>query len=297
MGSVGTLTFFRPQWLGSFVLLGSLLAGGAPAAESGVEFDFARLVAYRVVVPAEAADYIENEKLVEVVLPISVRFHGLPVENVQEINVEIDASDTGLRVAGFAPATELHSDIVQTIYITTTTENARAIEATLGGELPVPMGDVVSHVTPSVTAGVGKSETATERLRRLPPKQAVVVSGTSSQGQGVFFKLKRSSQTSLEGVHEVTIRFVVPHEWQGGAIHVACTARGQRKVFWMDKPAILGQTFALVEIYEAGDAEMRELARLRAREAAKPVRRPSLLEAAAAELQEAAKSALGDSKT
>lgn len=297
MGSAGTWAIFRPQWSGVLLLLGPVLAGGALAAEPNVEFDFARLAAYRVVEPCEVADFTDSEKLVEVVLPISVRFHGVPVDDVQEINVEIDASNTGLRVAGFAPTTELHSDVVQTIYVTTTTENARAMEATLGGEFPVPVGDVVSHVTPSVSAGVGKKETATERLSRLPPKQAVVVSGTSSQGQGVFFKLKRSSQTSLEGVHEVTVRFVVPREWQGGAVRVACAARGQRKVFWMDKPATLGQSTAVVELYEAGDAEMRELAKRRAEKAARPVRRPSLFEAAAAGLEEVAKTALGDSST
>lgn len=298
MGSAGTLAFwFRPRWSGAWVLLGTMLAGGVLAADPTVEFDLARLAAYRTVTPPAGADCTENERLVEVVLPISVRFHGVPVDNVHEIDFEIDASDTGLRVASFAPTTELHSDVVQTIYTTTTREHSRAFEATLGGELPVPMGDVVSHVTPSVSAGLGNSETATEKLRRLPPKQAIVVSGTASQGQGVFFKLKRSSQTSLEGVHEVTVLFVVPNDWRGTAIHVACAARGERKVFWMDKPATFGRTVVCVQLYEAGDAEMREQAIRRAQEAARPVHRPSLFEAAAAGIQEVAKSALGDSNS
>jgi hypothetical protein len=295
MESAGAWANFRPLGLNVLVLLVSLSACAARAAEPNVEFDFARLAAYHVVAPCEAAEFTAGEKLVEVVLPISVRFHGVPVDSVQELNFEINGADTGLRVASFEPKTELHSDIVQTIYVSTTTEDARAIQATLGGEIPVPMGDVVSHVTPSVTAGLGKNETATERIQRLPPKQAIVVSGTSSQGRGVFFKLKRSSQTSLEGVHEVTVRFVVPDDWQGAAIRVACTARGERKVFWMDKPAMLGGTVAPVQLYEAGDAEMRELAKRRAEKAARPVRRQSLFEEAAAGLEQVAKTAWGDS--
>jgi hypothetical protein len=65
----------------------------------------------------------------------------------------------------------------------------------------------------------------------------------------------------------------------------------------MDKPAMFGQIAAQVQLYEAGDADMRESARRRAQKAARPVRRPSLFEAAATEIQEAARSALGDSKT
>ena len=293
MESSAALAFgFRPRWSAALVVLNIVLASASLAAEPTVEFDFARLVPYRVVAAADLGESVcttgsigslsAGEKLVEVVIPISVRFRGVPVDDVHEINVEIDASDAELRVAGFSPATQLHSDVVQTIYSTTTTENVRALEATLGGELPVPMGDLVSHVTPSVSAAVGKSETATERLSRLPPKQAVVVSGTSSQGQGVFYKLKRSTQTSLEGVHEISILFVVPDDWQGCALHITCTALGQRKVFWMDKPAMFGQTAARVQLYEAGDAEMRDLAKRRAERANRPVRRPSMFEAAAA---------------
>jgi hypothetical protein len=273
----------RPRWSAAWMFLSTALASTSLAAEPTVEFDFARLIPFRVVEVAESASSLsDGEKLVEVVIPISVRFRGVPVDDVRELDFEVDASDAELRVAGFAPATQLHTDITQPIYTSTTKENARALEATLGGELPVPMGDVVSHVTPSVTAAVGKSESATERLSRLPPKEAIVVSGTASQGQGVFYKLKRSTQTSLEGVHEISIQFVVPEDWQGCALRVTCTARGQRTVFWMDKPAQFGQVAARVQLYEAGDAEMRDLARRRESRAQRQPRRPSLFEAATA---------------
>jgi hypothetical protein len=299
MGSAATKALcIRPRWSGAWVLMSALLATNLSAAEPSVEFDFARLAGYRVLAATDSAvQCSDEEQLIEVVLPISVRFRGVSIDSVEEIDVEINASDTGLRVASFAPSTQLHSDVVQTIFTTTTTQKARTLEATLGGELPLPVGNVVSHVTPSVTAGLGKSETATEKLSRLPPKEAIVISGTSSQAQGVFFKLKRSSQTSLEGVHEMSVRFVAPRSWHGGSMRVACAAHGQRKVLWMDKPATLGELNARVELYEAGDDEMRESAVRRAQEAPRPHRRPSLIEAAAAELQDAAKCALGDSQS
>lgn len=296
MGSADTLLFFgRPAWIRALVFLTTAFGTASLGAEPAVEFDFAPLAAYREV-EAESVDNGFQTKLVEVVLPISVRFRGVRVEDVHEIDVEIDASEAGLSVYSFSPTTQLHSDVVQAIHTTTTSQSARSFDATLGGELPVPVGDLVAHVTPSISAGVGSGEVNTEKLSRLPPKEAIVVSGTSSQGQGVFFKLKRSSQTSLEGVHELSVSFVVPEDWRGGEVRVACTARGQRKVLWIDQPTTFNHASTRVQLYRAGDAEMRESAERRAEAGERP-RRPSLFKAAAAEIEQAAKDALGKSES
>ena len=103
-------------------------------------------------------------------------------------------------------------------------------------------------MSPSINAGISGGEVATERMNRLPPKHAVVVSGTSSEGRGVFFKLKRSSQTSLEGVHELSVTFVAPANWQGGEVHVGCSADGRRKVLWMKQAATVGQSAGAVRL-------------------------------------------------
>jgi hypothetical protein len=68
----------------------------------------------------------------------------------------------------------------------------------------------------------------------------------------VFFKLKRSSQTSLEGVHELAVTFVAPVDWQNGKVLVGCSARGSRKMLWIDKPATLGRAASEVELSVAG---------------------------------------------
>jgi hypothetical protein len=118
-------------------------------------------------------------------------------------------------------------------------------------------------VSPSISAGTSKGETVTEKLNRLPPKQAIVVSGTLSEGRGVFFKLKRSSQTSLEGVHQLAVTFVAPGAWRGGHVDVGCSARGERKLLWVIKhDATLGSE---------GDVVRLHLASRGVRQVAKPV--------------------------
>jgi hypothetical protein len=64
----------------------------------------------------------------------------------------------------------------------------------------------------------------------------------------VFFKLKRSSQTSLEGVHGLSVTFIAPAAWRGGDVSLACSARGRRKVLWIKQPATLGGETATVRL-------------------------------------------------
>ncbi len=243
-----------PIWL-------SAISPGAALAAGNVEFDFARTGECRDVTPAERSAQYPNQRLVEFTLPISVRFRDVPLDDVDELTVEISGAATGMRVFDFAPATQLTSDIADPIETTTTTKSARSLDGSLGGALPIPYAAEVAHVSPTINAGISKGETTTEKLNRLPPKHAVVVSGTSSEGRGVFFKLKRSSQTSLEGVHEMAVTFIVPAGWRGGDVHVSCSAGGQRKVLFMKQSTTLGSEGDAVRLYLAGRGTLRRVAK------------------------------------
>jgi hypothetical protein len=226
------------------------MAGDVQAAPH-VEFDFTRAAMCRELTCDPKSPSELSDRRVELVLPVSVRFHGLTRDDVEELDIEINAAGTGLAVQAFSPGTELKSDIAQKIETTTTTKRDRSLAATLGGELPVPYGDFVAHMTPSIQAGLGDSKIATEKMNRLPPKQAIIVSGTLSQGCGVFFKLKPSSQTSLEGVHQLSVTFLAPASWRGSDVRVSCSAHGQRKVLWIKQPAVIGSAAGNVRLYPA----------------------------------------------
>jgi hypothetical protein len=169
-----------------------------------VEFDFARSIECRVATADGDAKETPRERTIEMTLPVSVRFRGLPPEDVEEVAIEITGGG-GLAVANFSPATQLASDVTDPIRVSTTTRKSSSLDASLGGTFPVPYAELVAHLTPTINAATGRSTASTETMNRLPPQRAVIVSGTSSEGRGVFFKLKRSSQTSLEGKHELTV--------------------------------------------------------------------------------------------
>jgi hypothetical protein len=276
------LVIGRWRWFAVWILV-TMMAGSALAGPY-VEFDFARAAECRDVTPIHPSGQQANGRHIEFVLPMSVRFHGLTADDVDELDIEINAAAAGLRVVDFSPTTQLSSDVAKPIETTTTTTRARSLDATLGGELPLPYAEVVAHLAPSINAGISGSETEVEKMKRLPPKHAIVVSGTSSEGRGVFYKLKRSSQTSLEGVHELSVKFVVPAGWRGGDVRVGCSARGRRKVLWLKQTATVGRAAGTVRLYPAGRPPVYQVAKPMVAESAEVARPASFLAAAAAEI-------------
>jgi hypothetical protein len=236
-----------------FLMMPTAASGACPGfVDRFVEFDFARSAECHDVTPPERTELYPNQRLIELKLPVSVRFRGVRPDDVEELDLEINGATTGLRVHGFLPATQLASDLSKEIETTFTTKKEHSIGAMLGGALPLPHANVAAQVSPTINANTSNCETVTEKLNRLPPKYAVIVSGTSSDSRGVFVKLKRSSQSSLEGVHELTVVFVAPVEWQGGEVRVICSARGTRKVLWIKQPTTFKRATGAVQLYVAG---------------------------------------------
>jgi hypothetical protein len=230
------------------------------AGEPQLAFDFSR-VAECVDMSAEAKDTLyAGEKLVELKLRISVHLLSGNISDVEEVRIELGDADNRLRVHSFSPGTKLTSNYSDDIEWTRTTDDSRELGASLGGELPTPIGGLIANVTPSISGGTTNREKITEKQLRVAPRFAVVASGTIAQGHGVFFKLRSSPQTSLEGTHEFAVRFVVPAKWRGDAIRVCCQATGTEKVLWMTQQATWAHTCGGVAMYLAGDAKARQAA-------------------------------------
>lgn len=237
-----TSALFSSMWLASATVA---LAGEPPV----VQFDVPkRLVAHNVLSTAEPPTF----RLVEVTVPVSARVLKGDVRGVKEIVVEIDAGTSGLVVHDFAPQTTLGSDLASDIQVVTTNEKAKTFDASLGGQSPIPIGDVTAHVTPSLSMGMKDKKAETQTLTRLSPKQPIVVSGTINDGRGVFYQLRPSTQTTLEGQHGLSVVFRAPDDWAVGRLQVRCWAKGDRQVLWFDQPQVWGGTQRTVSIAMAG---------------------------------------------
>ena len=234
-------------------LLYLLPAGSALALDPPVVyFDLpSRLVAHEVV----DAEVPSHFRLIEVSVPISARVVKGDVAGVQEISIEVDAGRGRLLVHDFAPQTTLGTELAGDIQVTTTNEKAYSFEASLGGQSPVPLGDVIAQVTPSISAGKKDRHAETQSTSRLSPKKPLVVSGTINEGHGTFFQLRPSSQTTLEGQHSLSLVLRVPDDWVLGELEVRCCARGERQFLWFDQPQVWGSMQRKVRVSLAGLGE------------------------------------------
>lgn len=260
----------------------TVLALLAPASQAGelvdltpndpqVRFDLPAVVAAREVDGADEVAHLgAGERLLMVELPVSVLVRRGNVGRVDEVVVEVDGSPAGLRVHDYAPATRLETEYAAPIQVTSTTENHRHREVSLGGK--IGLGGAVSQLTPG--GGVSRTQQAgqQEKASRLPPKLATVVSGPIHQRQGVLFKFRPSSQTTLEGEHPLRLTLVAPADWAGGSLQVRCQATGEKKVLFVKQPATWGRAVGQVLLLEASPQEQEGPLR---QTAAKPVTDPT----------------------
>jgi len=244
----------------------ALSTGRAPAAEPLLSFDFGRTVECRDVTSPEFSEARPDQRLVQCTLRLSVSLEAGDINDVQAIRVEITDVDRRLRVFDFAPSTRLESALVGDIEWSRTTETSQSFTASLGGELPACIGGVVAHVAPTLGAAKGGKEIVTEKQRRVAPQQAVVASGTIDHEHGVFFTLRPSPTSSLEGVHELSVQFIVPAAWRGDAVRISCRATGQQKLLWMKQQKVWAEKSTAVALYQSGDNAARRAAERQVRQ-------------------------------
>ncbi len=248
------------------LFLSSLILLVFEAASYGVtvQFDFLDLVECQNVTSQAYASLHPDDKIIELSLQISVRFNGPKKHTVQALNFEIVNRSEVMLVETILPKTALHTNnLVEIITETNVVEKSNALEATLGGKIPLDLTGVTATLTPSASAQQRKREVTTTKRQKLPPRSVLLVSGTLERGHGVFFRLERSPQTTLEGVHTLRIRYVVPKNWRAGRLSVRCWADGTKKKLWYEEPRVLGRYEGDLEIHLAGDRRARLAAKKR----------------------------------
>ncbi len=243
----------RLATLALVLLFSSPTGQQALAVEPALSFDFGRTIECTDVTPPEFAEARPDQRLIECTLRLSVYLESGDIHDVQAIRVEIADVDRRLRVFDFSPSTRLESEFADAIQTTKTTETSHSFSASLGGELPAGVGGLVAHVTPTVGGGKGGKETIKEVQKRVAPQEAVIASGTIDHEHGVFFTLRPSPTTSLEGVHELSVKFIVPAKWRGDAVRVSCQATGQQKMLWMKQQKVWAEMASAIALYQSGD--------------------------------------------
>lgn len=195
-----------------------------------------------------------SEKLIRIQVPIS-SFVRIESEDslLQFVHVISGTTTDNYQVVDYAPRTTLASDVDGPINV----ENSSGSSTNLGLIAAAPREFPLKA---DLTAGRKDNSNQSRRLQKLPPLQLLSASGTMHRGLSVYFKLKPSTQTTLEGdkLFEVVAR--VPYNWRAGLIHVNCAAFGKSRAGGQSN-VVCGQNRFVVGVYMAGDEVARNSVR------------------------------------
>jgi len=189
--------------------------------------------------------------LIEVVIPISARLRaGTERDLKQCVYTLIDpAEPERLVVTDWLPRTEMKSDYAKPIQFSS--ERLGKIGISLA-----------AHYVIGATGDAGGQLKSGVVYEMLPPQETVLASGTVQYGHGVFFKLKPSTQITLEGKKSFSAIFAVPRGWRGGCLKLQCEALGLDRgiVSSLDRDVSSGVATFYLALYLAGDEQAESLA-------------------------------------
>ncbi len=235
-------------------------AGAAGSEPVQVQFDCHPVIACRDVTPAGFADLQPGEKVVEARLRVSTRVIAGSAEDLREITFELGSPERRVRIVDFQPQTRLESELLGPIQITRTDESRRSLGLGLSGSMGVPAKGLTADLEPTAQLGVSRHEAVTRTVKKRPPQRPIVISGSTHQGHGVFFTLRPSSQSSLEGVHELRCQLRVPIAWRGDWLLLACRAEGRWTRYFVQTDGVCGQARYVLGLHAEGDQPALEAA-------------------------------------
>jgi hypothetical protein len=203
--------------LGMSAALLASMAAPANAGSPRVRFDTDSVVGCVDVTPLEFAEANPGEKLVEARFLISTLIG--PGDSDAELQhlYTIESRQRTMQVEDYEPKTTLAADVVGHMLIEKKDEKGKSIGLNLTGSYD-------KFAAGSATAGMDKKNGVITKFEQLPPLEVVAASGPIRRGSGVYYKLKPSSQTSLEGAQAFVAVFRVPATWRGDLVHVHCEA-------------------------------------------------------------------------
>ncbi len=227
----------------------------ARADEPVVIFDAPLSIACREVTTDEFADTHPEEKMIEVTIHVSTLVTAGLADDVDHLIVTFSSPSRRLRTVDFLPKTELAADLAGPIDVVEVAEQDKSLKASLGGGVGFRYGLADVSAAPAASTGTSRRQSSKESFQRLSSQHLLLASGTTNAGHGVFFKVKASSQTSLEGDQTFVCRFAVLRAWRGDWAKLECWAYGYKKDLFNKKIQLCGHSNVLIGLYAAGDVD------------------------------------------
>jgi hypothetical protein len=230
-----------------WLVFGTLVAGLGMSmpVRAQVVFDISPIA------PARAAEHyglmarMPNSRFVEVSLETSALFQAGTSSVISEVTVHVLSRHEEVIVADFSPRTEMHTDILGPMQVAADNEAFR--EAGLQGLGGYPGAGSVSGFAYQMEGGHQSIQ-----YSKKPTMDMLMASGTFSRHRGVYFKMRQSSQMTLEGARQFRIVFEVPENWRADLLDVRIEAVGTENTKSRRSVLLSSQPF-VVAVYQEGD--------------------------------------------
>lgn len=243
------LAVSRLCWL-SFALCVSVLGENRElwAESPRVKFDMPYLLAARDVTPAAFSQANPRERLVEVRFPISSFLAAGDEDDLTQLVYRIEGPQGQFAVTDFLPKTTLESRYAGNLNIESLSDHETDLHIDLAGNYQWLTGFTAN-------AKYHDKEFSQVKGELLPPLEAVAASGTTNRQRGVYFKLRGSSRTWLEGEKEFAAVLRVHQDWRADYVVVRCEAEGIQRGFvkQLDERRSAGRRDFVVALYAEGD--------------------------------------------
>lgn len=221
---------------------------GAPvqAQRPWVQFDVPARVGCRDVTPPEFEAANPDERLVEAKLQISSLIRDGHEDDLLQYLYRIESPERTLQIADYLPKTTLATNIVGNLGVETKLEKSSSIGITAAGHY--------DHVVDGdATAARSSKSTSSVRYELLPRLDLLASAGTMSRGTGVYFKLRPSDRTSLEGAKDFALVLRVPRPWRGDYVRVVCESKCHKRTLVGRSAVTSGDASFVVALYDEKD--------------------------------------------
>lgn len=214
-----------------------------------VQFDVAHTVAAQEVSTEQFLADNPDEKLIRIRIPVSSLVRLSSEESLLQYLYVVSGQLTKpFQIVDYAPKTQLATDVDGLI----TTEQGEDQSASIGINALAPHGFPIKS---DASAKLSEGSRSTQRMKILPPKHLLSASGTMHRGASAYFKLKPSTQTTLEGTKTFEIVVRVRSNWRAGLLYVNCAAFGKPRGSGLvaSDSLVCGQHGFVVGAHLAGD--------------------------------------------
>ena len=218
-------------------------------AQQQIEFDVPAIVGARSIAPAPFGD----DKLIEIVLPVSTAIDSKHRGEVEEFRFDIGWNRSVYGIYDYGPKTQTASDIEGLKAIEESTSKNASLNFNLTGT-PFELSSA------NIASSIGSNNSRRESYQTIPQHEVLVASGTIDRGTGAFFRFHQSRTNTLEGRRDLVLAYRVPSDWQNGILTVECRGIGKRRIagLW-DEPLEVGRAF-VVPVYLEENSSAQKLA-------------------------------------